>query len=190
MSKPIPYGGVYTAHTSYHFPLQGAVSLDYPSRKLQRLKHYDYSANGAYFVTICAYQHRSVFSQIYPINQQGMFCNRLTELGDIAETTLLQMQQRFPGITIDKYVIMPNHIHAIIYIDQEASSKKVALPDVLCAFKSLTTRACKRVSSIESVFQKSFHDHVIRNDADYQRIWGYIDTNPSRWKDDCYYCED
>ena len=164
--------------------------MDYPSRKLQRLKHYDYSENGAYFVTVCANQHRSIFSRIYPINQQGMFRNRHTELGDIAEATLLEMQQRFPGITIDKYVIMPNHIHAIICIEQVSSSKKATLSDVLCAFKSLTTRACKKASSIDVVFQKSFYDHIIRDDAEYQRIWQYIDTNPARWRDDCYYCEE
>ena len=154
------------------------------------MKQYDYSTNGAYFVTICAAHHHSIFSRIYPINQQGMFCHQQTKLGDIAEKNLLQMEQRYPGIRIDKYVIMPNHIHAIIFMEQESSAKKATLSDIICAFKSLTVRACKSISSIENVFQKSFHDHVIRGQADYERIWRYIDTNPSCWREDCFYCEE
>ena len=160
--------------------------MNYPDRKLPRLKQYDYSSNGAYFVTICADHHKSIFARISPINREGMFRHQLTPFGEIAAKYLLEIEQRFPGTKIDKYVIMPNHIHAIILLDRSMPGGPT-LSDMICAFKSLSTRECKRSYKIEQVFQKSFHDHVIRGREDYEMIWKYIDSNPRRWREDCFY---
>ena len=167
---------------------EGVFLLEYPSRKQPRLTQYNYRSNGAYFVTICAHQRKSIFSRINPVNQQGMFCYQLTPFGEIAAANLLKLEQRFPDAKIEKYTIMPNHIHAIISLDRSTPTG-ASLSDIICAYKSLTTRECKRLSQIEKVFQNSFHDHVIRSQKDYEMIWQYIDSNPRRWREDCFYEE-
>ena len=161
--------------------------MEHPNRKLPRLRHYDYRENGAYFVTICADHHKQIFSRIVPTNQEGVYCNKLSRYGEIAAKTLIEMEERFPGIRIDKYVIMPNHIHAIIAIERDASLCGPSLSDIVCAYKSITAKKCRQCFPINCVFQKSFHDHIIRGREDYEMIWQYIDTNPLRWREDCYF---
>ena len=87
---------------------------------------------------------------------------------------------------------MPNHIHLIIQIDngtmwassptKQPQSNKVS--NIVRSIKTLTTKEIGK-----PIFQRSFHDHIIRGENDYLKIWNYIDTNPSKWKDDCFYTE-
>ncbi len=162
--------------------------MELPQRKPTRLKNYDYSGNGYYFVTICTDNRREILSHIVG---QGLAPaeNRLSDYGKIAERQLLDLENRYTCVKIDKYVIMPNHIHAIIVIQNEAAgaSPCPTLSDIVCVFKSVTTRLCKQKHPTDKIFQKSFHDHIIRNEKDYREIWEYIDNNPLKWVDDCYY---
>ena len=89
-------------------------------------------------------------------------------------------------MTIDKYVIMPNHIHLILTLQAGTggASPSPTVTQVVGTFKSMTTRLCEGESKL---FQRSFYDHVIRNDMDYQEIWTYIDQNPAKWAEDCFY---
>jgi len=179
----IPYGAVY------HSPIVFNKNMELPKRKLNRLKNYDYSTNGAYFVTICTDNRKSLLSHIYVGQGLAPAANKLSIYGKIAEEQLLTLEDRYPTVTIDKYVIMPNHIHVIIWLNNETAgaSPCPTLSDVICAFKSLTTRYCKQKHDIPKIFQTSFHDHIIRDEQDYLKIWEYIDTNPIKWKDDCFY---
>lgn len=165
--------------------------MNLPQRKRTRLKNYDYSQRGAYFVTICTHHREMLLSHI--IVGQGLAPaeSKLSEYGKIAEEQLLELENRYSKIKIDKYVIMPNHIHIIIFIKNEKieTNSVITLSDVICAYKSLTTLFCKKKYKVEKVFQNSFHDHVIRDKKDYQRIWEYIDTNPLSWEKDCFYTE-
>ena len=158
-------------------------------RKPTRLKNFDYSSNGAYFVTICSKDRKCILSHI-PVGQ-GLAPaeNRLTEYGKITENQLLALENRFKSIEINKYVIMPNHIHCIIIInnDTAGASPCPTLSDIICAFNSITTRFCNQTSHIGSVFQSSFYDHIIRDENDYIKIWRYIDNNPIKWELDKYY---
>lgn len=110
---------------------------------------------------------------------------RLTPTGKIAREQLHSLQERFPIVRIDKYCIMPTHIHAIIQLAEEAAgaSPRPTLMDVVRTFKSLTTRACNRASQTpgEQLFQTSFYEHVIRNEKAYLECWRYIDENPIKW---------
>lgn len=83
---------------------------------------------------------------------------------------------------------MPNHILAIIIIQNktEGASHCPTLSDVICAFKSITTRKCHLINQKETIWQRSFHDHIIREESYYLKIWNYIDTNPQKWKEDCF----
>ena len=115
--------------------------------------------------------------------------NQYSPYGVIAKKQLFQLESRYPFVKIDRYVIMPNHIHAIIKFTQApaGASPRPTLMDIVCAYKSLTTKACKKVQPIEKVFQTSFYEHVIRGSADYQEIAEYIENNPKQWELDTLY---
>ncbi|MBE6756568.1 MAG: transposase [Clostridia bacterium] len=155
-----------------------------PERKQIRLQNYDYSSPGAYYVTLCTEKRRKVLSDI--IVGQGLAPaeTRLSHYGKIAEEQLLLLQKRYDFIKIDKFVIMPDHIHAIVIFKDYAAgaSPRPTLFDVMCVYKSLTTRLCKQTGFNEKkLFQSSYFDHVIRNPQDYEETWKYIDENPLRY---------
>ena len=158
--------------------------MELPNRKSMRLKNYDYSTPGAYFVTICTKEKRKCLSRIVG---QGLAPaeSRLTTRGEIVQKQLMAIENRYPHVRIDKYVIMPNHVHMILEMGEAVgASPHPTLSKIICTFKSLASRMCE-----EPIWQTSFYDHVIRGDADYQEIWQYIDTNPDKWMQDRFYCE-
>ena len=167
------------------------IKMDLPKRKPTRLKDFDYSTHGAYFVTICTKDRRQILSRISVGQGLAPAEVKLMPFGKIAEKELNELEKRFPCVTIDKYVIMPNHIHIIVFIknDTAGASPCPTLSDVMCAYKSLTTRKCKAVYSCDTVFQSSFYDHIIRDYKAYAVRWNYIENNPARWCEDKYYIE-
>ncbi|MEG1044002.1 MAG: transposase [Oscillospiraceae bacterium] len=154
-----------------------------PKRKQIRLQGYDYSSNGAYFVTICTNNRQELLCEIC---RGGAL---LLPIGTICENEISQLQKRYM-IKIDKYVIMPNHIHMVIVIDEERAeqSPSPTISDIICTFKSLTTKLSNANDNItgRKIWQRSFHDHIIRNENEYQKICQYIDTNPQKWDEDCF----
>lgn len=160
-----------------------------PKRKPFRLATYDYSRNGAYFITICTYKRRELLSHITVGQGLAPAENKLTVYGMIAEQQLIRLADRYPMAKIDKYVIMPNHIHILLSINAQAAgaSPCPTLSDMVCTFKSLTVKDCKRVKPIETLFQTSFYDHIVRDETDYQTIWEYIQNNPAKWSEDRFY---
>lgn len=164
-----------------------------PKRRSPRLKGYDYGTGGAYFITICVQNRRCILSEIMASKitvGEGLAPPevQLTDKGRVAEEQLVLLPDRFPSVAIDKYVIMPNHIHLIIRLQEAAggASPSPTVTQVIGTFKSLATRLCEGETKL---FQRSFYDHVIRNEADYREIWTYIDQNPAKWNDDCFYVE-
>ena len=160
-----------------------------PKRKNMRLPEYDYSNSGYYFITICTVNRKNIFSEIVG---QGLAPAeiKLTEIGKIAINQLFDLEKRYSNVKIDKYVIMPNHIHLILIIKSTAGASPCpTVSDIICAYKSLTTREC-RVFYPVNIWQKSFYDHIIRDENDYLRIWEYIDTNPQKWPEDKYFIAD
>ena len=156
-------------------------------RKHPRLDHYDYSTAGAYFITICTQSRRCLLSRIV-----GRWLSpaeiQYTAYGKIAREQLLLLEQRYPSLKIDQYVIMPNHIHAILLLQETPGvTERPTIMDIVCAYKSLTTRQCKKVQPIGKLFQTSFYEHVIRGGEDYNEIAEYIANNPKRWELDKLY---
>ena len=101
------------------------------------------------------------------------------------------LEKRYPSLKIDQFVIMPNHIHAIFLLEEAAgASPRPTITDIVCAYKSLTTRACKKVQPIEKLFQTSFYEYVIRGREDYDEIAEYIVNNPKQWELDKLYTEE
>ncbi|MBO5370636.1 MAG: transposase [Clostridia bacterium] len=115
-----------------------------PKRKPTRLRGYDYSTPGAYFITICTQNRECILGNIVG---QGLAPaeTRLSQYGKIAKDQLLDLENRYKSIKIDKYTIMPNHIHAIFIIENTAGASPCpTISDIICSFKSLTTRICNK----------------------------------------------
>ncbi|MCL1874936.1 MAG: hypothetical protein FWF87_01600 [Synergistaceae bacterium] len=163
------------------------MTIEYTKRKPNRYKDFDYSQDGAYFVTICAKDRKEIFASI-EIGEVS--CSlRLTRVGEIIENEILLLSQVYDEVCVDCSVIMPNHVHMLIGIygdwRYDVNGRLQAAPTV-----SRMIGQWKRAISIKvgySVWQKSFHDHIIRNNYDYQQIAEYIEYNPERWTEDCLY---
>ena len=137
------------------------------------MRDYDYSTPNYYFVTICT---------------KGKMCLFGTEIGcghygKIAEQGLLEIPRHFAGVRIDKYIVMPNHVHAIVVLGENAKN----LSMVVGQYKSYVTRCIHKLDPMLEVWQKSYHDHVIRDQKGYEQIWNYIDGNLQKWQEDCYF---
>ena len=166
--------------------------MELPKRKPNRILHFDYSTPGAYFVTICTQDKAPLLGTVVGGGALDAPDVRLSRYGEIAQKYILS-GNRIPGVTVDKYVIMPNHIHLILLVDDTADTGTSRAPSptnaVIPHFVSTLKRFCHRDFG-KKIFQRSYHDHVIRNEASYQKIWQYIDNNPILWQEDCFYVTD
>ena len=163
-----------------------------PQRKHPRLEDFDYGSDGYYFVTICTQKRRCLLSNVVgrglaPAEKEVEY----TKLGKIAEQQLHSLEKRYSCLKTDRYVIMPNHIHAVLVISNNTAgaSPRPTLTDIICTYKSLTTKECRKIGFSEQLFQSSFYEHIIRGQADYDEIIKYICDNPSQWYYDKLYCE-
>lgn len=142
-----------------------------------------------YFITICSDNKKCIFSKIVG---QGLAPAevKLTRYGKIAEEQLLLLKNRYKTIDVNEFVIMPNHIHIILSIHGSAAgaSPCPTVSDIICVYKSLTTRICKKAGyQNQKIFQTSFYDHIIRDNEDYITKAQYIENNPAKWQEDKYY---
>ena len=164
--------------------------MDYPKRKPTRLPTYDYSSPGVYFVTICTQDRRCILSDV--VVGDGVLdvphvC--LSPYGACVEETLQGMLRQYVWFFLDKYIIMPNHIHLLLRIEDNGSSRT---PTPTNAYLPMLVSTLKRFSNQRCGFklwQRSYHEHVIRGESDYREIWNYIDGNPAKWAEDRYYSE-
>lgn len=111
----------------------------------------------------------------------------LSPCGKIVDKAIRNIPSIYPAISVDHYVVMPNHIHLLLQINTDESGRAMLAPTVSAVIQQLKGIVTKQIGC--SIWQKLFHDHVIRNEADYRKIWQYIDSNPSKWKEDCFYAE-
>ena len=160
-----------------------------PKRKPNRLKDYDYSQNGAYFITICVKdKHCILWGNNVGANRVRP---QLSEIGNIIEKEINKIEVAYENIIVDKFVIMPNHIHLIIVIHDDGDG--VLDIDGRTRFAPTVSRIIKQTKGLAtkqngfSIWQRSFHDHIIRNEKDYNRIAEYIENNPANWETDCFY---
>ena len=174
--------------------------MDLPKRKQIRLRTYDYSAPGAYFVTICTQDRRCILSDIAvgALHEAPAVSVRLTQIGQIVDETIRSLPERYSNLTVDQYVIMPNHIHLLLRIEAERALREAPLREdgtrslLAKAVGYLKMNSSKRIHEKHpglQVWQRSYHEHVIRGEEDYRQIWEYIDTNPAKWVEDRYYGE-
>ena len=165
--------------------------MDFPNRKLPRLKEYDYSTPGAYFVTICTHSKKCLFGKIVSGDYIGEAYLQYSPIGEIARRCLLDIESHYENVTLDNWVIMPNHIHILIRITERTNpfpTTNFDVPNIIGKYKASVSRAVGNAFMHSGkLWQSSFYDHIIRNDEDYRNIWQYISGNPSKWMDDCFY---
>ena len=160
---------------------------DLLQRKATRLAQWDYNSDGAYFLTICTRDRTCLLSAIVGGGVLDAPHVALSHYGSIVDNQLQVMNALYPHLQVDKYVVMPNHIHLILLTRNNGTSRtpsptNAAVPRWVSTFKRYVHRQCGCL-----LFQRSYHDHIIRSQRDYQRIWQYIDTNPVKWECDCFY---
>ena len=181
-------------------PLRESKRSELATRKQNRLKNYVYSQNGTYFITICIKNRECLFGEIilpqsYD-NPVGAISNRpphvdLSENGIIVETAINMIPNFYKNVVVDRYVIMPNHVHLLISIKNgddniQTHGRLVIAPTTISVVvKELKSYVSKQIGY--SIWQKSFHDHIIRDEKDYIQIANYIDNNPANWEKDRFY---
>ncbi|MBQ5867412.1 MAG: transposase [Oscillospiraceae bacterium] len=162
--------------------------MEFPKRKPNRLKNYDYSQPNAYFITICTKNKETLFWEHVgaSIARPEKVC--LSPYGRIVEEAISNIQTVYPAISVDNYVIMPNHIHLLLQIRTDENGRAMLAPTISIVIQQMKGYVSKRIGS--SIWQKLFHDHVIRDEAGYLKIWNYIEGNPSKWEEDCFYVKE
>ena len=156
-------------------------------RKNPRLTNWDYSSNGAYFITVCTHRKQHILGSIVG---RGLAPaeTEMSEYGMMVESQLLDLENRFKGLKVDKYSIMPNHVHVIFILKNVAgASPRPTISDIVCVWKSLSSRVCGKMGLDCKLWQSSFYDHIIRDEQDYFVRWKYIDENPAKWAEDEYF---
>ncbi|MFD2515206.1 transposase [Pontibacter locisalis] len=176
-----------------------------PDRKRNRMLGYDYSREGLYFVTSCVQGRACVFGHVA---EEEMVLNKY---GQIATQQWHWLAAQYPYLVLHAFVVMPNHVHGIIEIDQnlvvrtgrdlsaqlpvdetgtekESSRTKVkSISELMGAYKATTSKQIRLAGLADFAWQRSFHDHIIRHERAYRHIEQYIQNNPALWKDDVFH---
>ena len=165
-----------------------------PSRRSLRLREYDYTNAGGYFVTVCTRGRVCCLGEVCDAEM------RPNAEGAIVREVLLGLPCRYPRIAVDACVVMPNHLHAIVILLDEvgrfssseraglrpAPTGRVSLSEVVRALKSFSARGINGLRGTTGipVWQRGYHEHIVRDDGDLRRIRQYIEENPTRWEFD------
>lgn len=152
-------------------------------RKKNRLKGYDYSSNASYFLTVCSDKRKEIFSQIVFDNTVGANIVRLSKIGQKIENCVLKIEEIYPCVFVDNYIIMPNHIHLILTID--TNRRPMVAPTVATVIKQFKGAASKEAGT--SIWQKGYYDHIIRNENDFNETMKYITFNAQKLDEDKYF---
>ncbi|WP_213975136.1 transposase [Tepidanaerobacter acetatoxydans] len=155
-----------------------------PKRKNIRLNEYDYSQVGYYFITICTNDKKNLFWNVGETYSSQFQKPPLSKIGEIVEYGINKINSIYDNVEINKYVIMPNHIHFIIVLHAEEGRSKNT-PTISRIVQQLKGSISKQVGF--PLWQKSFYDHIIRNQQEYEKIYEYIETNPLKWEEDKYH---
>ena len=146
--------------------------MELPARKHLRLPDYDYSLAGAYFLTLCVKDRKPIF---WDGRGELRSPENLSSIGRVVEEELKRLDGIYEGARLDKYCIMPDHIHLILFLEDGRTQFAPTVSRIVKQFKGVVT---KRLGF--SPWQRSYYDHVIRNEQDYLETWTYIDNNPSK----------
>ena len=147
-----------------------------PTRKKNRLENINYTENGVYFITICSKDKKCIFSKVYPAANDALAPEiKLSSIGRILNDAVNDIENHYENVSLVNYVIMPNHIHLLISIE-DVGGRIISAPTVVGSLKRIVSRRAGF-----SIWQKGFYDHVVRDIDDLQIKWDYIEGNPAQW---------
>ena len=166
-----------------------------PRRKPLRLKDFDYNSAGPYFITVCTHNKKNTLSRIVGAFDDSPKVD-LTPMGRIVDAVINNIPSHIE-VEVCRYVIMPNHIHLIlgIYESDERACQGVpvrlrsSISKAVGYIKMKSSKEIRNAFGEEVVWQRGYHDHIIRNHRDFEKIAEYIYYNPARWQFDCFYSE-
>jgi putative transposase len=152
---------------------------DFHHRQSIRLKGYDYSTSGAYFITICTHEREYLFGDI--VNETI----ELNSIGEIARTYWQKLAQHHPNIIVDESIVMPNHLHGIICLESSIDTTK-SIAEIIRGFKTFSAKAINKERDLRGVpvWQRNYYDRIIRNQLEFDRVRQYIINNPQNWDTD------
>jgi putative transposase len=170
-------------------------------RKTNRMLGYDYSTDNLYFITSCVHNRVCCFGEIK--NHQM----KLSTTGTIAENQWFWLCEQYPYVVLHVFVVMPNHVHGIIEIDSsrivgachhlplQSVPKSIpvkikSLSELMGAYKTTVSKQIHLLGYSDFAWQRSFHDHIIRDEISYRNISNYIINNPSKWEEDKFFNND
>jgi len=152
---------------------------DLPKRKSIRIEGFDYATVGAYFITICTANRAKMFWTAVGadiIRPQNI---PLSPIGQLVEESILQVSAHYKNVSVEKYCIMPNHIHMIVTIHTDVDGRIISAPTIPTIVGSLKRWVSRQIG--RPIWQKSFYEHTIRNEQDYNEIWEYIENNALKY---------
>ena len=152
---------------------------DLPKRKQIRIDNYDYSTPGAYFITVCTANREKIFWSDRRGELRSPANVPLSDIGIIVYNEIQKLGSVYDAVQVDKYCIMPDHIHFIMSINTDESGRTQFAPTISRVIKQFKGSITKQVG--KPIWQKSFYDHGIRNQQDYDEIWQYIQNNPLKY---------
>ena len=153
-------------------------------RRRLRLRDYDYGQPGAYFITICSHHRTCLFGAI------GVEGLELNSFGRLVAETWREQVEATPGSSTDEWIVMPNHFHAIVLIEEEEGGSRAAptrpLGTIVNAFKTVSAKRINQTRNTPGrpVWQRNYFEHIVRTDGELDRIRDYIRQNPAKWEID------
>ena len=160
--------------------------MELPKRKANRLENYDYAGSGVYFITICTKERKCTLSRIsVGTSIARPPTSELTATGDCVKKAIEAIPQHYPAVFVDRYVIMPNHVHLLLRI--EKSGRAMPVPTISRVVQQMKGSATKQAGF--PIWQTRFYDHIIRDEDDYLTRAKYVDDNPVKWAEDKSYTD-
>ncbi len=181
-------------------------------RRSIRLKGYDYSQAGLYFITICCHDRACLFGEIVGAENNESPKMALNDAGKIANQCWMEIPKHFPNSVLHEHIVMPNHVHGIIELISEPvgaenfppnknrmndvngandysplRSPSKTIGSIVRGFKIGVTKWFRNNADHKTIWQRNYHEHIIRNEQSYQAIAEYIVNNPLKWEDDKFY---
>lgn len=200
---------IFEINTELRLTYNQEKNMQKQFRKHVRLEHYDYSSGGYYFITICSKERQNIFARysqkneksvvvtgLAPVNNESVNKiknNNLTlsPLGKIIYNQWHKIPERYENIDIDEFIIMPNHIHGILIVNKKSgASPDTTISNIVGGFKSISAVEYlkfikqKNLNISGKIWQRSFYDHIIRDDESLNKIREYIHNNPYTWEND------
>ena len=161
--------------------------MSYPKRKNPRLESWNYGSPSYYFVTFCTKNHKCLLGNVKHNVADGVAETDLSSIGQCCKASLEEAAAMYANIQIDSYVIMPNHIHVVVRLLHQDDATELGR-FVRFIKGNATKRARKYIPDLQ-LWQRGYHDHIIRDERDYLRIREYVENNPLKWGPDRYYVD-